>query len=274
MRFDLSDQLVGRMTAGKVLARPNPSQLAFRRSLDAVGLTGSRGNPDLQPFEATQYDLGVEWYFSEDGFVSLTAFRKEISSFVSRTRRRLKTPMARPATTQRRREHLHACRGQSTAPDDVTINGIEAGAQYAFDFLPQPFNGFGALANITYQKDEGFKGSRPDHRRDTALPRPVTAQLQLLAVLRERAVQRARLLQLARALAGHGIGSRQRCPNSPKTSARWTRRSASPSFRTSRCSLRRSTCSTRTASRTTTPFRRIGNETYGSRFFAGIRAKL
>ena len=58
LRFDLTDQLVGRMTAGKVLARPNPSQLALRRSIDIVGLTGSRGNPDLKPYEAKQYDSG------------------------------------------------------------------------------------------------------------------------------------------------------------------------------------------------------------------------
>jgi hypothetical protein len=37
---------------------PAPSQLAIRLSRDVVGLTGSRGNPDLLPFLATNYDLG------------------------------------------------------------------------------------------------------------------------------------------------------------------------------------------------------------------------
>ena len=58
------------MTAGEVMARPNPSQLAFRRSTDIVGLTGSHGNPDLLPFEAKQYDAGVEYYISDVSYVS------------------------------------------------------------------------------------------------------------------------------------------------------------------------------------------------------------
>ena len=40
VRFDFNEKLVGRLTAGDVMARPNPSQLAFRRSLD-----GGRTSP-------------------------------------------------------------------------------------------------------------------------------------------------------------------------------------------------------------------------------------
>ena len=29
-----------------------------------VSRTGSRGNPALRPFEATQYDATLEWYFA------------------------------------------------------------------------------------------------------------------------------------------------------------------------------------------------------------------
>ncbi|HKX46022.1 MAG TPA: TonB-dependent receptor, partial [Planctomycetota bacterium] len=51
LRFEfLPDVLIGRLTASEVLARQAPTQLALKRSLDIVGLTGSRGNPSLQPF--------------------------------------------------------------------------------------------------------------------------------------------------------------------------------------------------------------------------------
>ncbi|WP_218042788.1 TonB-dependent receptor [Steroidobacter gossypii] len=155
MRFELSDQLVARMTAGKVLARPNPSQMAFRRTLDtSVGSTGSRGNPDLKPYEANQYDLGLEWYFSPDGFVSATAFRKEISNFVINTTVREEADGSPSDNSGDEFTLTVPVNGE----EEVTINGIEAGVQYAFDFLPQPFNGFGALANVTYQNDDGYKG--------------------------------------------------------------------------------------------------------------------
>jgi len=143
----IPDVLVARLAAGKVLARPAPSQLAIRRSLDIVGHSGSRGNPSLLPFLATNYDLGLEWYFSDTSYASLAAFRKEISRFVLvQSTQEFIDPdpvafaMSRPINNT----------------DEVTINGVEAGVQYAFDTLPGFWKGFGVLANYTYQKDKGF----------------------------------------------------------------------------------------------------------------------
>ena len=144
----LEDTLVARFAAAKVMARPSPGQLAIRRSLDVVGLTGSRGNPSLLPFLATDYDLGLEWYFSAENFASLAAFRKEISRFIL-NQTALEVSEADGQT--------YSVSRPVNGNDNVTVNGIEGGVQYAFDFLPAPFNGLGALANYTYQKDKGFK---------------------------------------------------------------------------------------------------------------------
>lgn len=141
-------KLVGRAAASKVMARAAPAQLALRRSIDQIGFTGSRGNPDLQPFEATAYDAGLEWYFNRESFVSATYFRKEISSFIVNQT----TPEVIDGQT-------YAINRPINGTDEVTIDGLEVGGQYAFDFLPGPFNGLGVLANFTYQKDKGFKGT-------------------------------------------------------------------------------------------------------------------
>lgn len=144
----IPDTLVARFAAAKVMARPSPGQLAIRRSLDVVGLTGSRGNPALLPFLSTDYDLGVEWYFSEVSYASLAAFRREISRFI----------LNQTAPEVSETDGLtYSVSRPVNGNDNVTVNGIEGGIQYAFDFLPAPFNGFGALANYTYQKDKGFK---------------------------------------------------------------------------------------------------------------------
>jgi iron complex outermembrane recepter protein len=143
----IPDELIARFAAAKVMARPAPSQLALARRLDIVGLTDIRGNPDLLPFLSTNYDAGMEWYFSKTSFVSAALFRKEIARFIIQTT----TP-----------EVLDGIPYSVTLPingtDKVTVDGIEVGVQYAFDFLPAPLNGFGVLANYTYQKDKGFKG--------------------------------------------------------------------------------------------------------------------
>ncbi|MBI1685690.1 TonB-dependent receptor [Caulobacter hibisci] len=147
LRFEfIPGKLIGRAAASKVMARAAPSQLALRRSIDQVGFTGSRGNPDLKPFEATAYDAGLEWYFSRDSFVSATYFRKEISSFITNT-----------TVSEDIDGKSYSITSPINGTDQVSIDGIEIGGQYAFDFLPAPFDGFGVLANYTYQKDKGYK---------------------------------------------------------------------------------------------------------------------
>jgi TonB-dependent receptor len=269
LRFDLADDLVGRMTAGKVLARPNPSQLALRRTLDSVGFTGSRGNPNLKPYEATQYDLGLEWYFAQDGFVSATAFRKEISAFV------VNTSVS---------EEVDGSPGDGsgneytvTIPvnggDDVTINGIEAGAQYAFDFLPQPFNGFGALANVTYQKDEGFKGKNI-----------ITGEILPFPGLSRLSYNYSLYFENERFGARASYNWREQWLITPSG------RGALPEFNEDFGSLDASVSYNILPELTVfveainllndqriehnTPLRRIANETYGSRYFLGVRARL
>ena len=140
-------KLVARLSAGEVLARPAPSQLAIRLSRDVVGLTGSRGNPGLLPFLATNYDLGLEWYFDDASFASLAVFRKDISRFIL-----LQTaPEVNPNDGQ-----TYQITRPVNGNDEVTIDGIEGGIQYNFSSLPGFWSGFGVLANYTYQEDEGF----------------------------------------------------------------------------------------------------------------------
>jgi iron complex outermembrane receptor protein len=141
----IPNKLLLRGTATEVIARPSPADLAPRFTLDILGLVGSRGNPGLQPYRAKQYDFGVEWYISRVNFVSATLFRKDISSFVDRT-------------TQQ--EVIDGVNYTITLPvngtSKVQINGAELGSQFAFDFLPAPFNSLGVTANYTFSDDKGY----------------------------------------------------------------------------------------------------------------------
>ncbi len=87
--FDLSDDLILRTSAAQVISRPNYSDMFSASSLAGYndGTPGNevlkKGNIGLDPFKAFQADLGVEWYFSDDGMFSATYFLKEVSSFIS-----------------------------------------------------------------------------------------------------------------------------------------------------------------------------------------------
>ena len=84
MAYNFTDNLVGRLGAAKTITRPNPGDLMPFVSLSTSGVV-SAGNPDLQPYFANQYDLGLEWYFQEGAVLSVNRFQKNIKGFTQRT---------------------------------------------------------------------------------------------------------------------------------------------------------------------------------------------
>ncbi|MBB6095477.1 TonB-dependent receptor [Povalibacter uvarum] len=262
MKINLTDELVGRVTAGKVMARPNPSQLALRRSTDLVGLTGSRGNPNLQPFEATQYDLGLDWYFSDVSYVSATLFRKEISQFIINT-----------ATPEDVDGTIYTIIVPVNGNDAVTITGVEAGGQYAFDFLPEPFNGFGVLANVTYSDDEGFKGT--NLLTGELLPFPGLSELSYNASIyfegEQFSVRTSYNWREEWLITAAGRGSL------PEFNEDYGSLDASASFSfTPNFTVFAEAINLLDEQRieNNNPYRRIGNETFGKRYFVGLRGKF
>ena len=80
--YELDDDLLLRYAAARVMSLPNYQDLRNTFSYNSASLTGSAGNPFLDPWLANQYDLGVEWYFAEGALASATYFRKDIDSFL------------------------------------------------------------------------------------------------------------------------------------------------------------------------------------------------
>ncbi|MET0534370.1 MAG: TonB-dependent receptor [Steroidobacter sp.] len=82
--FDISDDVVLRMSASRTMARANFSDLAsFLELLDTVN-SGNGGNPDLDPYRASNFDVSGEWYLGEESLFALTFFYKDVRSFIVR----------------------------------------------------------------------------------------------------------------------------------------------------------------------------------------------
>lgn len=62
----------------KSLGRPQFDDIAQAVIRDDENLTITRGNPNLKPRRATNYDLALEYFFNRDGMVSLSGFAKDI----------------------------------------------------------------------------------------------------------------------------------------------------------------------------------------------------
>jgi iron complex outermembrane receptor protein len=82
LALNLSDDVILRLSAAKVMSRPNYSFLNPAASVNDTTKSISRGSIALDPYRANQYDIGVEWYFNDESLLSATLFSKDIRSFI------------------------------------------------------------------------------------------------------------------------------------------------------------------------------------------------
>jgi iron complex outermembrane receptor protein len=143
LRLELTDQLIGRFAASRVISRPNIVDLAPRLSVSRDSPTASGGNPNLNPFLATQFDLSLEWYFAEAGSLTGAVFHKEFDDFITRENSIIQIPGRGDVTLS-----------SSVNGGDAKLYGIEIAYQQVFDFLPAPFDGLGVQASLTAVETE------------------------------------------------------------------------------------------------------------------------
>jgi len=86
LRVDLTDDVVGRVSWGKTISRAPLGSLAGGRSLSGSPKIGSRnggeGNTNLQPFESTNFDLSLEYYYGEGSYAAVGFFNKDVENFI------------------------------------------------------------------------------------------------------------------------------------------------------------------------------------------------
>ena len=147
--------LVARMSANRDISRPALSSLAAAGTISTAPFGGglSIGNPNLKPFTADSLEGSLEYYDGHVGFVSAGVFYKKMNSFISS----MTTVEPYSATGYPLSFLLPGQTGSIlynvTQPVNVSganIKGIELAVQRDFDFLPEPLNHLGIVANGTY----------------------------------------------------------------------------------------------------------------------------
>jgi TonB-dependent receptor len=86
LKVDITDDLVGRVSWGKTISRAPLGDLAGGRSLSGSPKIGSRngseGNTNLEPFESTNFDISLEYYYGEASYAALGYFKKDVENFI------------------------------------------------------------------------------------------------------------------------------------------------------------------------------------------------
>ncbi|WP_187471221.1 TonB-dependent receptor [Luteimonas viscosa] len=154
LAYDLTDTLVLRGAASKVVARPSYSDIAAPGSLEYYspeyvadrrltggagqqGWYGSGSNKGLEPYKATQFDVGLEWYFQPGSVLGAGLFRKNVSNFA--------VPVISDVEVDIDGETVTVQNYSTDAGGrDAVSQGVELYAQHTLDF------GLGFQFNYTY----------------------------------------------------------------------------------------------------------------------------
>lgn len=76
-----TDNIIIRGAIADVMTRPTLGSLTPGGSADGFNFRVTSGNPFLQPFRATNYDVAVEWYFAPQAILSIAGFVKDVATF-------------------------------------------------------------------------------------------------------------------------------------------------------------------------------------------------
>ncbi len=131
--YDVTDDLLLRVAAGKALNRPGAFQLTSAVNLTPETSSGETGNPNLEPLTASQYEFGLEWYFTNTSMLSGTFFKKDIENFIFST----------TSSAVINGQVINRLTRPENGPS-ASLEGIELNLQHAFE------NGFGLAVNYTY----------------------------------------------------------------------------------------------------------------------------
>jgi TonB-dependent receptor len=163
--LEANDQVQFRAGVAKVMARPSLGNLTPGGSLDTFSgppYEFDIGNPELDPYRATAFDLSAEWYFAEESLLAVSLFYKDVESYfltpasVEVPFSSLGLPAGVASSTSPLGEDLAdgldplVAVSQVANGGEASIQGLELVYQQPFFFLPGLLQNAGFVGNLTY----------------------------------------------------------------------------------------------------------------------------
>ncbi|QFU76808.1 TonB-dependent receptor [Halioglobus maricola] len=137
LSMDMSEDSVLRFSAAKVMARPDYIKIANQEGYNIDTASGTRGNPELDPETANQFDVAYEWYFADAALLAVTYFNKDISDSI------INSTSVEKRTNDRTGQQVDVLFVQPENGKGAEVQGLEFSYQ-------QNFGNFGVIANYTY----------------------------------------------------------------------------------------------------------------------------
>ena len=161
--YNIRPDFLARFAAAKVMSRPDFNAIVPLVSLSPGALSGTAGNPALNPYRATQEDLSFEWYPNRDTAYTLAFFYKDLKTFVEDRAGTQFFPLQNKQAPSAACTTINAATNLFNCPftidnkvntDGGTLKGVELG-------ITQPiWGGFGITANYSYA-DATLRDNQP-----------------------------------------------------------------------------------------------------------------
>lgn len=156
-KFDLTDDIVLRLSAQTGIARPSFAVIRTSATVDDVEEVVTAGNPYLEPETTWGGDASLEWYLPGSGLASVGAFYRNVDNVLFDSTSIVEGDLFdAPGLDRTGYDYATTLNG-----GEGKLYGIELAYLQQFVFLPAPFDGFGFQGNLALL-DGDFKA--PDGR--------------------------------------------------------------------------------------------------------------
>ncbi|MDO3386666.1 TonB-dependent receptor [Gilvimarinus sp. SDUM040013] len=152
LTLEMMEGLEAYVGVAKVMARPNINDLNINADCtlrdyplavdQMTPNTCTAGNPDLDPYRATQGEVALTWYPNDASILSAAYFVKDITSYIFGAETQQDVDFFNDGTVWDVRQQVNK--------EGITTKGFEIQASTFFDFLPGFLSNTGAKANYTY----------------------------------------------------------------------------------------------------------------------------
>lgn len=158
-----TESLILRAAVADVMTRPTLGSLTPGGSADGFNFRVTSGNPFLQPYRATNFDLAAEWYFAPQALLSVAWFKKDVKTFTQSAsitgatfaQTGLPVSVLNPSSPAALNPALLTqpiwTLATTVNGSGATLKGWEIAAQVPFKAFVEGFLGnFGVIANATF----------------------------------------------------------------------------------------------------------------------------
>ncbi len=180
--YDLGDGHRIRFASSKTMARPRMDDLRANvtpgfNSLVCTGQvcgpgttvnpwSASGGNPNLEPWRATAYDLAYEWYVDSTTYLSIAAFYKDLETYIYTQTQEFDftgIPLPVSASSIPAGTTISPI-GSISLPANGTggsVQGIELSGAIDFGRVWEPLEGFGFVGSVSFTESDLSPGNDP-----------------------------------------------------------------------------------------------------------------